>query len=99
MGGPKELPQGDFEQGFAGSVPGDMTEVIRQGRASARIAITGRFDQEAKLVQIWKPETTSTEDQWPQVHLHGNATTKFRHGLWIAEPPSFDGFRKIEPEC
>jgi hypothetical protein len=49
MGSPEQLPQDDFEQGFAGSMSGNMTEVILQGRTSARIAITGRFDQ-AKLV-------------------------------------------------
>jgi len=61
MGGPEQLPQDDFEQGFAGSMSGGMTEVILQGQTSTRIAITGHFDQ-AKLVQIRKPETTSTED-------------------------------------
>ena len=70
MGGPEQLPQYDSEQGFAGN----MAEVILQGQTSARIA--GHFDQ-AKLVQIWKPETISTEDRQSQVHLHGNATTKF----------------------
>ena len=62
MGGPEQLPQYDFEQGFAGSMLGNMSEVILQGQTSARVAITGCFDQ-AKLVQIRKPETTSTEDR------------------------------------
>jgi hypothetical protein len=67
MGGPEQPPQDDFEQGFASSMSGDMTEVNLQGQTSARIAITGRFDQEVKLVQIRKPETTPAEDQWSQV--------------------------------
>jgi hypothetical protein len=55
MGGPEQLPQDDFEQGFAGSMSRDMTEAIFQGQTSTSIAVTGRFDREAKFVQIRKP--------------------------------------------
>lgn len=77
---------------------GDMTEVILQGQTSARIAITRRFDQEAKLVRFGSqkrpPPRTDGHKSICMVMLQPNSGMACES----QSPSSFDGFRKIKPE-
>jgi hypothetical protein len=75
-----------------------MTEVILQGQTSARIAITGSFDQEAKLVRFESqkppPPRTDGHKSIRMVMLQPNSGMACE----LQGPLSFDGFRKIKPE-